>query len=212
MGIEKTDAPRRTTQRTRVWIWGIVAVATLGAAAVVAAVAIEPGSIGGVPTPSETEAGPAPYVSVAPVPPAAPSDPGALDDGSAETLVTTVLDAVATTPPGADPAAVLAGVAEGSYLSEIAAQYQELDTNGWTISGQPVVETAVVTSLDTQVAPATAVVSACIDSSGVTTLDSAGVAFGGQTAPRSTHLFGLAQSADGTWKITSHWFPDDAAC
>lgn len=178
----------------------------------IAAIAIEPGGGSGVPTPAETEAGPAPYVSVEPVPAAPPTDSGELDAGSAETLITTVVGAVATTPPGADASAVLAGVAEGSYLKEIAAQYQELDTNGWTTSGQPVVESAVVTSLDTEATPATAVVSACIDSSAVKTLDAAGVALGGQAAPRSTHLFGLTQSADGTWKITSHWFPDDAAC
>ncbi|MDO8383766.1 MAG: hypothetical protein Q7T17_12420 [Microbacterium sp.] len=211
MGITKTDEPRRR-RRLRLWLWALVAVAAVGTAATVAVFALDPAVTDAGAQPSLADAKPTPSVSATPVAPPTPTEPGALDDQSAQTVLETVLTAVATTPSSADPTAVLANVAEGSYLNELAAQFQELDANGWTMVGEPVVESTVVTSLNLEAAPATATVSACIDSSGVTMLDSAGVPFVGQSTPRSTHLFGVSQGADGSWKITSHRFPDDAAC
>ncbi len=207
LGTKEAEKPTTRANR-RAQIWTLVATASVIVAGAVAVVAIEPALTGPPAGSADASSSPAP----SPAPPAPPTEPSALDAGAAEDVIETVLETVATTAPSSDPSIVLANLAGGGYLAEIDAQYQELAANGWTMRGNPTIESTAVVSMDAAANPVTAVVSACIDSSDVTMLDLAGVPVGGQSTPRSTHLFGLVQEADGTWKITSHWFPNDPAC
>jgi hypothetical protein len=108
----------------------------------------------------------------------------------------------------------LAGVATGPILLEIENQRQELEVNGWTISGEPSVVSVNVEDSDLRSSPATATVSACIDSTEVTTVDSSGEPLQ-TTAPaprkRAINIYTL-EFASGEWRVASRTFPDNPKC
>ena len=143
---------------------------------------------------------------------AAPApDDGRLDDAAAADIVQHII-AVPYEPVDTSEEldTRLGDVAEGSYLAELEAEWQELLAAGWSISGTPEVVTAEVTDVDA--AGERATVTACVDSSAVRTLDAAGDPVGENATPRALHIFTLALTPGGTWRIAAHGFPDDPAC
>lgn len=209
MGIESAQTRRPLLQRPLTWIVAAL-IAVLAFAAIMLSLitpATEPTSVATTgesasPTPRPSASTPAETTTTA---------VGVIDTEDASDLITSALDAVAEAPVLAMPDAFLANVASGAYLAEIEAQFTELEANGWTTSGAPVVETVTVLP-STAETPATATVEACIDSSAVLVLDADGEPVGTSSSPRAKHLFTLNQEANGSWRITSHSFANDPAC
>jgi ABC-type transporter Mla MlaB component len=124
-----------------------------------------------------------------------------------ETIDTLVSDQVAAVLAPADGAASLEDVASGAVLEELANELQELDSNDWTQTGAPVLSDMRIEQAD----DSSMTVSVCVDSSGVTTLDSAGVALPAGTTPRAVNVYTLTL-VDGAWLVTNRTFPENPAC
>lgn len=110
----------------------------------------------------------------------------------------------------ADLAKQLQNVAQGGYLQELTAEWQELVTNEWSITGVPTVVKSEVTDAD----DAQATVRSCLDYSKVSVKDSAGNTVGtpDAAAARALHIFTFTAGEDGVWRVSAHTFPDDPAC
>lgn len=198
--------------RKRRALWISLAAATVIVIGVIIALVITAGDRG-----STTGAGPSPSPSVTatPAPAGPPTAAGELDDDEALITIETALAApISTVGTSADLAALLKDVAVDAYAAELEAQWQELVSQGWSITGTPTLVSSIVTSMSTDSDPATAEVTACIDSSAVSILDSAGNPIGDDSAktPRALHLFTLVQGADDVWRIANHSFPNDPTC
>ncbi|MGO1538762.1 MAG: hypothetical protein ACTHZ9_01355 [Leucobacter sp.] len=196
------------TSRRRVLIGAIVLAAGLiGITAVgVAGVGLS-GVTSLLPGAEETKAPPEPV-------PAAPlTGNGELDDDEAATVIQHVL-AVPFKPveTAEDFRARMGSVAETNYLAELEAQWQELVTNGWSITGEPEVVSAKVSQLGSSDGALSANVTACVDSSAVRTLDAEGAPLGEGLTPRALQHFTLTQGTDEHWRIASRSFPDDPEC
>lgn len=139
---------------------------------------------------------------------------GRIDNDDAEELVGSYVERAATADPD-DPHAAeqVAAIAGDGIIAELQADLLELDSNGWTRTGTPRVVSASVTEQDDTVDPPTATVEACIDSSDVRVIDSAGDPL--PTSPasaRALNLYTVSQQDDGSWILVSHSFPNDPAC
>lgn len=156
-----------------------------------------------------------PSPSATPVPKARPviAPPGVITTELAASAVTGFVASVAAIDPvSADLSAQLSTVATGTILSELENQGLELQANGWSLSGKPVVKSVTIIGTNLTGAPPTALVQACVDSSTVVTLDSGGKPIGGATSPTpALNLFSMQQDA-GVWRVTSRTFPNDPAC
>lgn len=162
------------------------------------------------PTPNPT-----PTVTATPAPAAPPTVDGELDDDAALVTVETALAApISTVGTSEDLAVLLKDVAVDAYAAEIEAQWQELVSQGWTITGEPALVSSEVTAVNAEADPATAEISACIDSSAVSILDANGDRIGDDSAtvPRALHLFSVVQGDDDIWRIANHTFPNDPTC
>lgn len=207
--VGDADAEEASRRTPRLWILAAVGVAVLlvGAAAVAALWPCPNGASNAAPT-AERGGGAAVVVpeKAAPAP-----DDGRLDDAAAADIVQHIV-AVPYEPAETSEEldTRLGDVAEGSYLAELEAEWQELLSAGWSISGTPRVVTAEVTDVDADGERAT--VAACVDSSAVRTLDAAGDPIGENATPRALHIFTLALTPGGTWRIAAHGFLDDPAC
>ena len=181
-----------------------------------------PPTDGAPPKPTDDQSD-SPTTTDNPSPPSSPSSaggpvpaaPGELDAESAVGVVSFAIDAPwasADTPDALDK--VLADVAVEGYAAELEAQWLELTSQGWSITGSSKVESLEITALDADSAPASAEVVACIDSSGVTVLDAAGDPVGDASAasPRALHNYTMIQADDGIWRVSSHSFPHDPSC
>lgn len=79
---------------------------------------------------------PTPSVTATPAPAADPTEVGELDETVATDVIVTALAApisTATTP--GDLEALLKNVATDAYAAELEAQWLELNSQGWTVSG-----------------------------------------------------------------------------
>lgn len=140
-------------------------------------------------------------------PPATPGVP--LDNTHAKASLHSFLGAVATVDSVADVKVVLSDVATGAIVKELGNEQLELDSNGWTQTGQSVVDSVKV--LRTTDHGAT--VQACIDSSAVKLLDSEGKPIGTPSADRrALNIYTLVQNTDGTWQVADRSFPDNPTC
>lgn len=139
---------------------------------------------------------------------------GLLSSKNAKAVVTTVLNVKTTDTDGADALKRrLSKLVKGAHLAELQAAQQELEVNGWKITGEAKVVAVKVGKVDTAQKAATATVKACIDTAGTKTIDSKGKALPAQTGgTRAWHIFALAQNPDGTWAVTKHTLPDNPAC
>lgn len=151
-------------------------------------------------------------------PPAAPAPPvttqGAIDDDAAEELVDTYVVKAAEVAPD-DPRAAdqVETVAGDVMIAELEADLLELDSNGWTRTGTPQVVSATVLDQDDDATPPTATVEACIDSSDVHIIDSAGDPLPSDPpSARALNVYTLNQQDDGSWILVSRSFPDNPAC
>lgn len=154
-------------------------------------------------------------VTATPAPAAAATPIGELKDDEALEVVETALAApIASVSTPEDLDALLTDIAVDAYAEELAAQWQELISQGWTITGAPALVSAEVTSIDAKTEPSTAEVTACVDSTEVEILDASGTRIGSAdaTTPRALHLFSLVQDDEGTWRISAHRFPNDPIC
>lgn len=164
--------------------------------------------------------------------PAAPSTPARPDPSSAPQAVVstapgelseddaTALVEIAVVPPldevdteqALDSA--LVDVVIDSYAEELHAQWLELTSQGWTLTGAPTVQSLEITALDDNSQPVTAEVLVCIDSSDVRIVDADGNVVGDPEAvmARAQHRFTMIQADDGIWRISSHAFPDAPEC
>ena len=168
------------------------------------------------PTDAPTASG-SPTASSSPSPagPLTPAGPGELDEDSAAAVVSSAIGAPLTSADTeAALADVLAGVAVEGYAAELEAQWLELTSQGWSMTGSPHIESLEITTLDTDSDPASAEIVACIDSSEVTMIDAAGDPVGdpSATSPRALHQYTMVQGNDGIWRISSHSFPNDPSC
>lgn len=200
-------------RKRTVAVWVAVGALVLGVTGAIIAVTLNQGSAGG-PDGSATPM-PTPSVTATPAPAADPTEVGELDETVATDVIVTALAApisTATTP--GDLEALLKNVATDAYAAELEAQWLELNSQGWTVSGSPDLVSTAVTALDTDAAVPTAQVTACLDSSAVVIADYAGDPIGDVSAmtPRALHLFTLLQGDDGVWRISSHTFPNDPTC
>jgi hypothetical protein len=212
-------------KRRAVWIsLAVAAAVALGAIAVYAVTTSggggtdpDAGSGGGGGSSESATATPAPTptVTATPAPAAPPTTDGELDDDAALVTVETALAApISTMGTSEDLAVLLKDVAVDAYAAEIEAQWQELVSQGWTITGEPALVSSDVTTLNAEADPATAEITACIDSSAVSILDANGDRIGDESAtvPRALHLFSLVQGDDDIWRIANHSFPNDPTC
>jgi len=201
--------PGARNRAAAIWIAvGVVALGVIGA--IIAFAMIPNGLPSGAPSGSPT-----PVVTATPAPAADPTAVGDLDDDAALDVIETALTApFATVGTAADLQELLKNIAVDAYAEELEAQWQELISQGWTISGTPTLVTAEVTSLDADAQVPHATVTACVDSSEVVISDAAGDRIGDPAAmtPRALHLFALLQGEDGVWRISEHSFPNDPNC
>ncbi|MFK4762369.1 hypothetical protein ACI3KS_15670 [Microbacterium sp. ZW T5_45] len=210
-----------TVRRRALWITSAAAalIAIGTAVAIAVAVPSDAGSSSadpsaGSPT-SATPASPTPTVTATPAPAGPATAVGTIDDDEALATIETALAApISTAGTSADLDALLKDVAVDAYAEELEAQWQELASQGWSITGTPVLVSSSVTSLTADTDPPTAQVTACIDSSAVEMLDAAGAPIGDDSAktPRALHLFTLVQGSDDIWRIAAHSFPNDPTC
>jgi hypothetical protein len=207
-----------TARRKAVWI--SLAAAILIAIGVTVAFALTTPSDDGTPgadppSTASSTASPTPTVTSTPAPAGPTTAVGTIDDDEALVTIETALAApIGTAGTAADLAAVLKDVAVDSYAAELEAQWQELVSQGWSITGTPVLVSSTVTSMNSDSDPPTAEITACIDSSAVTLLDADGDPIGDDSAktPRALHLFTLVQGPDDIWRIATHSFPNDPTC
>lgn len=203
-----TDAPRRT-----IAVWCAIAALVLVVVGTFIAFAVIPGLSG--PVGSASDPTPTPSVTATPAPAATPSSPDDLADADASEVIEMALAApIAAVGTSADLAELLKNVAVDSYAAELEAQWQELISQGWTLTGAPELVSTQVTRIDMDAESPTAAVTACVDSSGVIIADAAGQPVGDPAArmPRALHLFDLIQGQDGLWRISAHAFPNDPEC
>ena len=139
---------------------------------------------------------------------------GLLTEKNAKAVVTTVLNVKTTDTDGADALKQrLSKLVKGAYLAELQAQQQELEVNGWKITGDAKVLSVKVGTVDTSAKAATATVKACIDTAATRTVDSRGKPMPAPAGgTRVWHIFTLIQNHDGTWAVTKHTFPNNPAC
>jgi hypothetical protein len=160
-------------------------------------------------------AAPTPTPTLTPAPAATATPHGKLDSAQADDVVNAAL-AVPVTKAGTstDLDELLKNVAVKGYAAELQAQWQELTSQGWTVTGRPVVVSSKVTALHADGTEATAQITTCVDSSAVKILDSAGNRVGdpSATTPRALNLFSLIQGKDGVWRISSHSYPNNPTC
>ncbi|MEO6200345.1 MAG: hypothetical protein ABIX44_04175, partial [Cryobacterium sp.] len=124
--------------------------------------------------------GPAgPSATPAPRPSPVTAPPGVITKELATRMVTGFVVSAAPLDPGSDVADRLSTVAKGAILAELENRDQELEANGWTLSGKPVVKSVTILSSNLTASPSTALVQACVDSSKVVTLDSDAKPVGG---------------------------------
>jgi hypothetical protein len=202
-------------QKRAIAIWVVVAAIVLLVVGTIIAFAVVPGLADNGRGSSQAGASPTPTVTATPAPAASPRPTAELDDSDAfDVLEAALAVPIASVGTDADLSELLKNIAVGSYSEELDAQWQELVAQGWTMSGAPIIVSSEVTALDTGTSPPTASVTACIDSSNVSMLDSEGKPIGDASAqmPRALHLFTLTQGDDGIWRISSHSFPNDPKC
>lgn len=174
-----------------------------------------PGTSTTGPDPTDSPSPTDPPASGAPSGGAVSTAPGELDEEEASELITLAVapvpESVSTDSQLSDS---LSDVAIDAYAEELEAQWLELSTQGWSMSGEPTVAELDITTLDDTSTPVTAEVSACIDSSDMRMTDADGELIGDQSAtmPRALHLFTMVQADDGTWRVAAHSFPDDPRC
>ena len=174
-----------------------------------------PGTSTPGPDPTDSPSPTDPPESGAPSGGAVSTAPGELDEEEASELITLAVapvpESVTTDSQLSDS---LCDVAIDAYAEELEAQWLELSSQGWSMSGEPTVAELDITTLDDTSSPVTAEVSACIDSSDMRMTDADGELIGDQSAtmPRALHLFTMVQADDGTWRVAAHSFPDDPRC
>lgn len=171
----------------------------------------------GTPQPTSTSS-PTPSSPAPSAPPASPAPPvtthGAIDDDAVQELVDSyVVTAAGTAPDDPHASDRVAAVAGDTIIAELEADLLELDSNGWTRTGTPEVISASVIDQDDSATPPTATVQACIDSSDVHVIDSAGDPLPSDpSSARALNLYTLNQQDDGSWILVSRSFPDNPAC
>lgn len=192
-------------------IWAAIGAIALGVAATAIALTMNQVSVDA----EQSTPTPTPTVTATPAPAADPTALGELDETTATDVLETALAApISTVGTEGDLSELLKNVAIDAYAAEVEAQWLELSSQGWTVSGAPALISATVTALDTSTATSTAEVTACLDSSDVIIADYAGDPIGDAAVmtPRALHLFTLQQGDDGLWRISSHSFPNDPKC
>jgi len=199
----------RTGPRPRTLLIAAAAAILVGAVGAWLAFALQPGA------PAVDAGAPMPTVTATPATAAPGTAAGELADDEALTIVETALAASLSgigTPEDLD--ALLQDIAVDDYAAELEAQWLELSSQGWTVTGAPTLVDAEVTSLDLDADQPVAQVTACVDSSDVEMLDAADARIGdpAATTPRALHLFTLVQDDDGAWRISAHSFPNDPTC
>lgn len=141
--------------------------------------------------------------------------PGQLDEEEASELIALAVAPVpASVTTDSQLSASLSDVAIDAYAEELEAQWLELSSQGWSLTGSPTVAELEITALDDSSNPVTAEVSACIDSSDMRMTDADGEPIGDPSAmtPQALHLFTMVQAEDGSWRVAAHSFPDDPRC
>jgi hypothetical protein len=219
MNSPKSNALTRKRLFTTVGIACVVI-----AALVVAFILLEPvsgakpqaGEINAPASAAPTQSGPTgPAAPTGPTGPHGPAVP--ISKKTADTALRSFLASVAAIPASTSSTKVpaqLAGVASGAIVSAIENQQQELTANGWTRHGTPLIASVTVISKNLTASTPTATVSACIDSSSVTTLDSSGKsirAADDKSSQRAINIYTLNQRGN-TWVVTAQTFPDDTKC
>lgn len=175
------------------------------------------------PTPSDSPTSASPASPGSPAKPSAPATsggtvttaPGVLAEEEATELITIAiapqLEQATTETALTD---VLADIAIEGYAEELQAQWLELNSQGWSVTGAPTVATLEITALDDASDPVTAEVLVCIDSSAVQIVDADGKSVGDPDAAmaRALHRYTMIQADDGSWRVSSHAFPDNPEC
>lgn len=105
------------------------------------------------------------------------------------------------------------GIASDLMINELESERQELESNGWVISGRPEIADVKVLEKKMDASKPTVKVSACVNSKDVKTLDSQGqpIKGGGSENARARHIFTLKQY-DKNWRVAARSFPDNPDC
>lgn len=220
MSSDVSEETLRVRKRTAA-LWIALAAIVAAIIVVVIVIASTPPTSDGADKPATPQATdspepePEPTVTEKPADAGEPTAPGKIADADATMILETAL-AVPISDVGTqeDLAERLKSIASDGYAEELEAQWLELSSQGWTISGSPTVVSAEVTSLNSDTTPPTATVNACVDSSAVSILDADGKPIGdaSATTPRALHIFTLTQGEDNAWRISGHTFPNDPTC
>lgn len=175
------------------------------------------------PTPTDPPASASPASPGSPAKPSAPATsggtvttaPGVLAEEEATELITiAIAPQLEQSTTETELTDVLADIAIEGYAEELQAQWLELNSQGWSVTGAPTVATLEITSLEDASDPVTAEVLVCIDSSAVQIVDADGESVGDPDAAmaRALHRYTMIQADDGSWRVSSHAFPDDPEC
>lgn len=104
----------------------------------------------------------------------------------------------------------LVDVAVGPMRAELEAELIEMDSQGWSREGEPVL--SQVTILDGDVDGGQILVQACVDWSEVTYVDADGSPVPSNPTPRALQTFSLTHDDNGRWVVHSRQLPDDPRC
>lgn len=201
---------RIVSRRARVTA-AVAAASTVVAACVVAALLTGSPRAASTVAASTPSAAPRPAASATP-PPKAKVTSSRLTTTSASTVVGTYVAAVDRLTPASTPASI-ESVVSGKAMDEIQAQQLEFHTNGWSVKGDARVTGVTVLKTATHNGVKTAEVQACVDSSKVQLVTSAGKPVFPPTSAsrRALNLYDL-QYVSGGWRIVRHSFPTDPTC
>lgn len=195
--------------------WGIAVAATVLVVGAVSVAVVVSAQTGGQP-----QAGPAgqaaastpsPIPSIIP-PTTAPGAPADVIESTSEDLLDSVLAVTGSVNAGDIDVVLdsLKSVASPAFLSGVEAERMELEDQGWTRSGQVVIDGVETLSYDEKADPVKATVRACLDWTDVVVRNADGDALPAG-APRAWNIYDLEQ-VDGAWMIMRQTFADDPAC
>ncbi|SIT84256.1 hypothetical protein [Microbacterium sp. RU33B] len=106
----------------------------------------------------------------------------------------------------------LSMVADGVALADFRDEVEQTAMEGWRIEGETVLISALVVSRTPDSDPPSMVVDVCLDRSGVTVLDTQGMAVPNAMSPTRVLTRWTMSLLDGSWKATNRTFTDEPEC
>lgn len=106
----------------------------------------------------------------------------------------------------------LSAISTGPMYAELEAELLELESQGWTREGSPVVSDVTPEEGEDPAVPGSLLVSACVDWSAVRFFESDGSPIAANPTPRAKQLYTLVRGDDDRWVVYSRDLPADPRC